>query len=237
MDLQVENVAKSWGEIQVLYDLNFSLGENEILCILGPSGCGKTTILNLISGIIRPDAGSVRFSCEGKTGYVFQEPRLLPWKTVYDNIAFVLKHWMSQDELDKTVKGYIEMMELNQFKDAYPRQLSGGMKQRVSLARAFAYNPDLLLMDEPFKSLDLTLRFSLIKLLLKLWRSQPKSIVFVTHEVSEAILLGDRVCVLSSKPTYVKDCISIDIHQEEREISDPRLLMIEGKLYKLLAEE
>src|SRR6056297_3024868 len=156
--LKLQHIYKSYSELEIFHDLTIEFLKNEINCVLGPSGCGKTTLLNIINQSIRPDKGDISDFANKRISYVFQDPRLLPWKTVEENIAFVLRENMNSTELQDRLNHFLELVQLRKFRDYYPSQLSGGMRQRVSLARAFSYRSDVILMDEPFKALDLKLK-------------------------------------------------------------------------------
>lgn len=195
---KVDRIAKSYGELKVFQDLSLDFPTGAITAILGPSGCGKTTILKILAGIVKPDRGTVFSTSE--VGFLFQEPRLLPWLDVYGNLALVLEDKLPADALDGRIKYYLQAVGLAGYLRFFPRQLSGGMKQRVAMARAFSYPAELLLMDEPFKSLDLKTRYQLVSDFLGLWRQNPNTAVVVTHDVKEALRLGDRILVLSEKP-------------------------------------
>jgi len=228
--MELKGIYKSYEELKVIMNLSLKINEKEITCVLGPSGCGKSTLLNIIAGIIQPDAGYI----EGKSnriGYVFQEDRLLPWKTVYENIRLVNKK-----ATDKRINSLIEMVGLKGFEGKYPSQLSGGMRQRCSIARAFNYESDLLLMDEPFKSLDYDLRINMVKGLVDIWNSWNNSILFVTHEIDEALLLGDKIVVLEKDPCTVEAVINVNIPQSLRSLDDRELVNLRIKLLKMLTK-
>jgi NitT/TauT family transport system ATP-binding protein len=202
----------------VLRDIRLSVPQGQLLSILGPSGCGKTTMLNLIAGLDPELDGKITWSVdEGATppriGYVFQNPTLLPWRTVIENLTIV----MMPDEVDReTARGLLEAMGLGDYADAYPKELSLGMSRRVALARAFAVNPELLLLDEPFVSLDEDTAARLRALLVGLWHDRKPTVVFVTHDIREAIELAQRVVVLSKGPATVVADMNIDLSNEER---------------------
>lgn len=204
MLLKIENLTKSYENLKVIDDLNMDINKGEIVAIIGPSGCGKSTLLNIISGIIKKYDGSI-YTSKPKIGYVFQEDRLLPWMTVLENIKIV-KDSSKEDEALKI----IEEVGLKGFEDSYPDKLSGGMKQRCAIARGFNYDCDLLLMDEPFKSLDYNLRIDMLNTLVKLWRKSKTSILFITHEIDEAITVANRIIVLKKRPTKVAKEIVLD---------------------------
>ncbi len=228
MILRLEKVNKQYGDIQVLKDFDMCVKKGEILCILGPSGCGKSTILNLISKMTKEDSGKI-LNHSYKTGYVFQEDRLLPWKNVYENIRLV-----SKDKKKDEILHLIKKVGLNGFEYKYPRELSGGMRQRCSIARAFHYDADLLLMDEPFKSLDYNLRLKMIENLIHIWETSKPAILFVTHEIDEALLLGDRIIVLSEKPARIGCEFKIELNKRRRNLTDVHLVKIRNEFIKYL---
>jgi ABC-type nitrate/sulfonate/bicarbonate transport system, ATPase component len=217
MALAIKNLCKSYPGIQIFDGLDMDVQENKITCILGPSGIGKTTLLNIISGITPPDSGNIS-DFEGKDfSYIFQEPRLLYWKTVYENISFVLKDTYKEKELQSRVNRYLEIVGLFKYRDYYPNKLSGGMEQRVSIARAFAYPSEILLMDEPFKSLDAKLKKNLLNSFLALWETDTRTVLFVTHDIEEAAYISNFVYVLEdSFPTKIKNMIQIEKSFKER---------------------
>ncbi|WP_242876972.1 ABC transporter ATP-binding protein [Alkaliphilus peptidifermentans] len=227
----MEGICKSFEEIKVLHNLNLTVDEKEITCILGPSGCGKSTVLNIMAGIIKPDGGVLKDN-KNKVGYVFQEDRLLPWKTVYENIKIVNKK-----ATDLKVKNLVNIVGLNNFENKYPAQLSGGMRQRCSIARAFNFESEMLLMDEPFKSLDYDLRIKMVKSLIDIWHKWNNSVVFVTHEIDEAILLGNKIVVLSKNPCTVDTIVNINIPQHLRSLDDRELIGVRTRLIKILSKQ
>lgn len=191
-EVQLINLCKTYEEHRVFSSLNMNIMKNKITVITGPSGCGKTTLLNIISGIEKEDSGQVLLK-DKSISYIFQEDRLLPHLTVYDNIAFVLKSIMDKEEMDSIIKKYLDLVKLLKHRDKLPRQLSGGMKRRVSIARAFAYKSRLLLMDEPFKGLDHKLKKEIIEEFLHIYNSDKRTVILVTHDMKEAELLGDII--------------------------------------------
>ncbi|MHC1721022.1 MAG: ABC transporter ATP-binding protein [Clostridiaceae bacterium] len=193
--VQVKNLNKSFGDNKVFENLSMNFEKNKITVITGPSGCGKTTLLNIISGIEKPDSGEV-ISNFHSISYIFQEDRLLPDLTVYKNIEFVLKSAMTNEEMKPVIDKYLDLVKLSESRNKYPSQLSGGMKRRVAVARAFAYRSDLLLMDEPFKGLDDKLKKEIIDEFLRIYSQDKRTVVFVTHDMREAEILGDAVYTL-----------------------------------------
>ena len=190
--LTLEHVSKSYGGLPVLNDLSLTLSEGEILALIGPSGCGKSTLLNIISGLVRPDAGSVS-GADVKMSYMFQSARLLPWRTVRENIRIV-----RQDAAEEEAAAIIAAVGLQGFADYYPGQLSGGMARRCALARAFLFGGAIFLMDEPFSGLDYGIRMEMVDMLLSIWRREKPGVLFVTHDIAEALRLGTRVLVMAN---------------------------------------
>jgi NitT/TauT family transport system ATP-binding protein len=219
MLLSLTGVTKRYSGITVLDNIDFTVEEGKILCVLGPSGSGKSTLLNILSQSERVDSGELTVHKELKISYVFQEDCLLPWSTVGENIAYVKNNPVQQDIL-----ALLGEVGLAAYQHHYPHQLSGGMRQRCSIARAFYYGGNLLLMDEPFHSLDYHLRFELVNKLITLWKRSKCSIVFVTHDIDEALLLGDEILIMSKKQGTIAERISIDIPQGGRSLTDPVLI-------------
>lgn len=195
------------GEVVALNGVSLDIKENEFVCVVGPSGCGKSTILNIVSGLLEPTSGTV--TCNGKPikgtsserGVVFQQYALFPWLTVRKNIEFGLKlQKKSKSEMREITDKYLKIVDLEDFADSYPKELSGGMKQRVAIARAYAVNPEILLMDEPFGALDAQTRTQLQSELLLTWEQEKKTCMFITHDIDEAIILAQRVVIMSARP-------------------------------------
>ena len=217
MKLAIKKINKSYQAISVFNDFNLEIEANNITCILGPSGIGKTTLLNIICGLTNPDYGDISDFKEKTFSYIFQEPRLLKWKTVYENIFFVLKDIFPQEKSKAITDKLIDIVGLKSFKDYYPDKISGGMAQRVSIARAFAYPSEILLMDEPFKSLDVKLKKKLIDSFFYLWEMDKRTVIFVTHDIDEAAHLGDEIFILEEiSPTNIKKQVKINVSQKER---------------------
>ncbi len=204
--------------ITVLKDIDLEVGEGEFLCIVGPSGCGKTTFIRMIDGLVTPSAGDVVIDGQAvsKPGadraFVFQADLLYPWRTVLDNIAFGLEiRGMPRAQRHARARALAELVGLARFESHYPHELSGGMRQRANLARALMVDPEILLMDEPFASLDAQTREVMQRELLRLWAAAKKTVIFITHQIDEAVYLADRVVVFSAKPTVIKAEIPIEI--------------------------
>jgi NitT/TauT family transport system ATP-binding protein len=220
MRLECRNLNKNFSngekETRAISDISFEVSEGEFLCILGPSGCGKSTLLRIIAGLLPPTSGEVIYSGEKNSGplnsMVFQEYGVFPWMNVIDNVAFGLEmRGVPRDERYHRSLAYLKKMGLAQYAYRNPHELSVGMRQRIALARAFVNHPSILLMDEPFGSLDAQTRLILQDELLRIWKDQQKTVIFVTHDIDEAILLGDRVLVLTSVPGRIKDVLSVGI--------------------------
>lgn len=190
------------GRLEVLQDIQLQLGREEFLCVLGPSGSGKTSLLRLITGLIHPDSGEIRFhQKDPRLSLMFQQANLMPWRTVYENVALPLElQNIEKETIREKVVDMIKLVGLEGFEKSWPAELSGGMAQRVALARAFISDPDLLLLDEPFGSLDALTRERMAEELLQLWQARPRPVIMVTHSISEALLLSDRVVVFSPRP-------------------------------------
>ena len=220
-DVSIRDLGKAFPKddgtvTQALADVNLDIRDQEFVCMVGPSGCGKTTLLRIIAGLETPTAGEVTvdgnavIGPDPKRGMVFQEYSLFPWRRVIDNVAFGLEmKGVGKEERRKTADHYIDMVGLSQFRNAYPFELSGGMRQRVAIARALANDPDVLLMDEPFGALDAQTRNRMQRELLSLWAGTKQTIIFVTHSVDEAVYLADRIVVLSQRPGTVREIIPI----------------------------
>jgi len=213
--LALRNIAKIFPNgVQALADLNFELTGGEFASLLGPSGCGKSTVLRIISGLTEPTSGKMEWmdSARGpqQLGYVFQEPTLMPWASIARNVALPLKLQGWPENAEKRVSEALARVGLTEFEGVYPRELSGGMKMRASIARALVTEPNLLLMDEPFAALDEITRFRLNNDLLALWHSLQKTVVFVTHSVFESVYLSQRVIVMTSRPGRVFTQLVID---------------------------
>lgn len=220
----------------VLDGISLEVADGEFVCLVGPSGCGKSTLLNTLAGFLSPTSGTVAIDGELVTGpdprriFVFQERGVFPWLTVEGNIGFGLIKVPSAERRQR-VAHYVKMVGLEGFENAYPADLSGGMKQRVEVARALAVNPDMLFLDEPFGALDSITRLTMRRELLRLWRAERKTIVFVTHDIDEAVQLADRVVVMSARPARVQQIVPIDI-PHPRDLSSARYLELRDGIFK-----
>ncbi len=200
--LRLENVTRHFGPVKVLEPLTLEIERGEFVAVVGPSGCGKTTLLNLLSGYDQPSAGKIAIS--GRTRMVYQQDGLFPWLTVAENISLGLRQLKDQSERERQLKELIELIALAGFERHYPHQLSGGMRQRVEIARALASETDILLLDEPFSALDYLTRLRMRRELAQILRERPRTVVLVTHDIEEAAQLADRVIVFSERPARVR---------------------------------
>ena len=239
--LEVKNIRKSFAssEVQVLKDISFNVKTGEFVCLLGKSGCGKSTLLDLLAGYTKPDG--VELMLDGKKikgpgidrGLVFQEHALYPWYTVYQNICFGPKIQKKKNYTD-LANEYLEMIGMKKYKDYYPDSLSGGMKQRVGIARALAAEPDVLLMDEPFSALDPSTRVKLRDDLIDIWKKTSKTIIFVTHSVPEAVYLADRVIAMKDGTIQFNEVIDIE---RKRDMNDPRFIEYVNKIESFISNK
>jgi len=224
-----------FGGVHVLEDIELGVAAGEFVCILGPSGCGKSTLLNIIAGFLKPTEGEVAIDGEIVTGpdarriFVFQERGVFPWLTVEGNIGFGLFR-QSEAEKRERIQHYVQLVGLKGFEKSYPRELSGGMKQRLEVARALAVNPDVLYLDEPFGALDSITRLQMRRELLRIWHAERKTILFVTHDIEESVQLADRVVVLSARPGRIRRIVNVDI-PHPRDLSDPRYIKLRDEIF------
>ena len=247
--ISVEGATKTFasGSLTVFERLDLAVREGEALCILGPSGCGKTTLLRCMHGLVELSGGQIVIdgaavrSPRSDVAMVFQHFGLMPWKRVRENVAYGLELAGSQKAtIAERVERYIDLVGLRGFEEAYPYALSGGMQQRVGLARALAVEPEVLLMDEPFGSLDALTREVLQDELLRIYQARPRTMVFITHSIEEAIALGDRVVVLSARPARVREILAVDIPRPRTVasvIADPRFLELRDRCWRVLRKE
>ncbi len=231
MAIRINNLTKSFDDKLVLHDLSITIEKGMIHTILGPSGCGKSTLLNIINGTLIPDAGDFEIHDE-LISQVFQEHRLLPWKTITENIEYVISG--HKDKHREEVKELIRQVGLKGSEEKYPHQLSGGMQQRCALARAFALNASTIILDEPFKGLDQKIKRQMIALLVKLWKQQKGTIIFVTHDVDEALAFSHHINLLSDAPAKVIYNTTIKTPLEDREKLSDELLSIKNTLTGLI---
>ncbi|MEL6778017.1 MAG: ABC transporter ATP-binding protein [Cyanobacteria bacterium J06597_16] len=245
-DSRKERVRPRGQSNQVLDSVNFHIKPGELVCLLGPSGCGKSTLLNIIAGFIQPTAGYVMVDQQPVTkpgadrGFVFQQYSLLPWKTTFQNVELGLKiKGMPKSERQDMVGEYLNLVGLAKYRDAYPNELSGGMKQRASIIRALVNSPSVLLMDEPFAALDAQTRHMMQALLLEVWETLKTTIVFVTHDIEEAVFLGDRIFIMGVQPGRIKTELEIPLSRP-RHVDDmltPEFTQLNRQVFDLIREE
>ena len=248
-DIRVRGITKTFtgalGDVQALAPVDLTIPEGQFLCIVGPSGCGKTTLLRILAGLETPTAGDVDFTIShaGKPlrSVVFQEQGIFPWMSVLKNTAFGLKvRGVDRVTREAEARAYLDMLGLTPFADAYPRQLSGGMRQRVNIARAFANDPAILLMDEPLASLDEQTKLLVQEDLLRLWDRSRKTVVYITHSLDEAIVLGDRVIVMTNRPGSIKTVVDIDLPRPRNVLdmqSNEAFFDVRSRIWTALREE
>lgn len=244
--VEIQNLYKQFNidgkQIEVLEDVNLVFREGEFISIVGASGCGKSTILRIIAGLETPSQGHAFLDNKEiekpsiNCGMVFQEARLFPWLSVEKNVEFGISQKLSKEQMKETVQKHIALVGLNGFEKALPRQLSGGMEQRVSIARGLVNNPELLLLDEPFGALDALTKINMQKEVMRIWQAEKKTMILVTHDIDEAIYLSDRVVVLSSRPGKVKEIISVDLARP-RDRSSLDFMRIRKSVFEKLFDE
>lgn len=238
--VEVNHLTKCFGELKVLDDLSFKVKKGEFLCIVGPTGCGKTTFLNSLTKLYDITEGEILVNGEAvnlkkqNIAYIMQEYSTMPWLRVEENIRFGLEtKGVPKEEANKRVKEVAEMVGLEKYMNYYPQQLSASMLQRVVIARAFAVKPDLLLMDEPYGQLDIELRFRLEDELLRLWELTGTTVIFITHNIEEAVYLGQKIMVLTNKPTSIKTEIENTLPRP-RDIADPAFVDLRNMVTDLI---
>lgn len=237
--VQVSHLTKKFGDLLVLDDVSFDVYDGEFLCIVGPTGCGKTTFLNSLTHLYEPTSGRILFKGEEvnlqkhNITYIFQEYSAMEWLTVRQNVRFGLEMKKDYKGIDKKVDDALKLVGLEKFADYYPKQLSASMLQRVVIARAFATQPELLLMDEPYGQLDVNLRFRLEDEVVRLCKQTNTTVIFITHNIEEAVYLGDRILVLTNKPTSIKEIIP-DSLPHPRDITAPEFVEMRNRITDLI---
>jgi sulfonate transport system ATP-binding protein len=236
----VDNLTKSFGDLKVLDNICFNVYQGELVCIVGPTGCGKTTFLNTLSKLIPATQGKILIDGEEadpkkhNISFVFQESTCMPWRTVRKNVAYGMEvKKFPPDKLKKRLDYILEMVGLDDCADLYPNQVSASMEQRIAVARAFAVNPDLLMMDEPYGQLDVKLRYYLEDELVRLWQTLKSTVLFITHNIEEAVYLGSRILVLSNKPTTIKEEVIVDLPRP-RNVLDPKFVALRERVTELI---
>jgi NitT/TauT family transport system ATP-binding protein len=233
--VRFRDITMRFGGTDVLENIDLDVREGEFVCILGPSGCGKSTLLNVVGGFLQPTQGSVTIDGEPVVGpdprriFVFQERGVFPWLTVEGNIGFGL-YRLGAAEKRERIAHYVQLVGLRGFERSYPRELSGGMKQRLEVARALAVDPDVLYLDEPFGALDSITRLQMRGELLRIWEAEKKTILFVTHDIEESVQLADRVVVMSARPATIRRVVDIDI-PHPRDLSSRRYIELRDSIF------
>jgi ABC-type nitrate/sulfonate/bicarbonate transport system ATPase subunit len=238
--IEVKDLTKRFGDLLVLDKINFHVAEGEFLAIVGPTGCGKTTFLNCLSKLISTSEGDIFIDGDianprkHNISFVFQEPTCMPWRTVKQNVAYGMEvKKFPQEKLNQKLDSILKLVGLKDTADLYPNQVSASMMQRIAVARAFAVNPDLLLMDEPYGQLDVKLRFYLEDELIKLWNTLKSTVIFVTHNIEEAVYVAQRILVLSNKPTGIKAEVPVEL-PHPRSMIDPEFVNIRKLVTELI---
>ena len=230
--IEVKNLSKYFGSLHVLDNISFNIKKGEFVCVVGPTGCGKTTFLNLLTRIYYPTQGDLLIDGESadpkrhNLAFVFQEPSAMPWLTVEENLRFGLEiKKLPKTEIDARCEKIIDLLGMQDFRTLYPHQLSVSSEQRIIIGRAFSMNPDLLLMDEPYGQMDVKLRFYLEDEVIRLWKEMGTTVVFITHNIEEAVYLAERILILSNKPTTIKEEVIVDLPRP-RQFDDPEFVRI-----------
>lgn len=230
--VQVNHLTKRFGDLLVLDDISFNIKKGEFVCIVGPTGCGKTTFLNLLTRLIDPSEGEILIDGEPadpkkhSISFVFQEPSAFPWLTAQENIEYGMRiKKKSPEEIKTQTDKIIGLLGLEKYRNSYPHEMSVSMEQRVVIGRAFALNPDLLLMDEPYGQMDIKMRYYLEDEVIRLWQETGSTVLFITHNLEEAVYLAERVLILTNKPTKIKAERVVDLPRP-RVVSDPKFVEI-----------
>jgi ABC-type nitrate/sulfonate/bicarbonate transport system ATPase subunit len=238
--IEVKDLTKRFGDLLVLDDISFNVAEGEFLSIVGPTGCGKTTFLNALSKLIPTTEGNIFIDGEPANpkkhniSFVFQEPTCMPWRTVRENVAYGMEvKRFPRERLEQRLNYILNLVGLSDTAELYPNQVSASMEQRMAVARAFAVDPDLLLMDEPYGQLDVKLRYYLEDELIRLWQTLKSTVIFVTHNIEEAVYVAERILVLSNKPTKIKAEVKVDLPRP-RSLIDPNFVEIRKQVTELI---
>ena len=238
--VQVNHLTKRFGDLLVLDDISFEIKKGEFVCIVGPTGCGKTTFLNLLTGLLEPTEGEILIDGERadpkkhSISFVFQEPSAFPWLTAQQNIEYGLRiKKKPEQEIVSQREKIIGLLGLEKYRDAYPHEMSVSMEQRVVIGRAFALNPDLLLMDEPYGQMDIKMRYYLEGEVIRLWQATGSTVLFITHNLEEATYLAERVLILTNKPAKIKTSIDVDLPRP-RQIAEPKFIEIRKEITDMI---
>ena len=220
MNLEIKNLNKSYAEEGIFKNFSLQLSDDKINCIIGPSGCGKTTFLNILAGLIEYESGSLNGISKNDISYIFQEDRLIEWLTVKENLQITLKKYYKKSSLDDEIENLLDIVGIKSVEDKYPDELSGGMRQRVNIARAFGKPSKILLMDEPFKSLDYKLKYTIIDEFKNILNKKKRLVILVTHDLEEAVYFNGRIFVFGSKPVKVLKTFETNLQNAKSEILD-----------------
>ena len=238
--VQVNHLTKRFGDLLVLDDISFEINKGEFVCIVGPTGCRKTTFLNLLTGLLEPTEGEILIDGERadpkkhSISFVFQEPSAFPWLTAQQNIEYGLRiKKKPEQEIVSQREKIIGLLGLEKYRDAYPHEMSVSMEQRVVIGSAFALNPDLLLMDEPYGQMDIKMRYYLEDEVIRLWQATGSTVLFITHNLEEATYLAERVLILTNKPAKIKTSIDVDLPRP-RQIADPKFIEIRKEITDMI---
>ena len=238
--VEVKNLSKSFGNLKVLDDISFDVTEGEFLCVVGPTGCGKTTFLNSLTRLYEPSSGKILINGEPvdlkkhNVSYIFQEKSTMEWLNVEENVGFGLElRGIKGEEKKQSVDEMIHLVGLDEYRKYYPNEISSSMLQRVVIARAFATRPELLLMDEPYGQLDIELRFKLEDELIKLWKRTETTVIFITHNIEEAVYMSEDILVLTNKPTKIKERVINDLPRP-RSVVDKDFIKMRNKVTDLI---
>lgn len=238
--VQVKNLSKSFGDLEVLKDISFNIKKGEFVCIVGPTGCGKTTFLNLLAKLIEPTSGEILIDGEPadpvrhNLAFVFQEPSALPWKTAEGNIRYGLEiKKFPKEYIDAQTEKIMNLLGLEKYAGVYPHEMSVSMEQRVVIGRAFAMNPDLLLMDEPYGQMDIKMRYYLEDEVIRLWKETGSTVLFITHNLEEAVYLAQRILILTNKPTAIKSEMNVTMPYP-RNVTSPEFVAIRKKVTDMI---
>ncbi|MFL0249448.1 ABC transporter ATP-binding protein [Clostridium neuense] len=218
LEIKLEGIGKKYNDLKVIDDFSMNFSSNEVHCIFGPSGCGKSTLLNILTGLIDSYSGKIEGLEDKRFSYVFQEDRLIPWLSVKENIRFVLESNHNKAEIERTCEKYLDLVKLSNFKNNYPKELSGGMKQRVSIARALAYGGDIIVMDEPFKGLDMEIKKNMMDYITDYCKLNNKLFIYTTHDTLEAVYMADNIYVFEGPPLKLKKSVHVDTPFDNRKV-------------------
>ena len=234
--IKINRLKKNYENKKIFNNFTMNIEPCEITCILGPSGVGKTTLFNVISGLTDYEEGEITGIDKKNISYLFQEPRLMPWLTVYENIDIILKNIFGEKKRKEVINSYLDLVDLKEYADNKPDELSGGMKQRLAIARTFAYPSTLLLMDEPFQGLDIKIKNNLINAFLKLWERDSRTVLFITHDIDEALKVADQIYIIQDNPVEISHVEHIIDRKMNRDIYGEQYMKIRKRLTKVLTE-